>query len=51
VNDLDFEVSNLLCTDFAEVDVGDIGDLVGCEGLGSLVDLVGNALGSRCAVG
>jgi hypothetical protein len=51
MNDFNLEVAILLCTDCAEVDVGDIGDLVGGEGLGGFVDLVGDALGRWCTVG
>jgi hypothetical protein len=45
VDDFNLEVAILLCTDGAEVDIGDVGDLVGGEGLGRFVDLVGDALG------
>jgi hypothetical protein len=51
VDDLDLEVADLLCANLAQVDVWDVGDLVGGKGLGGLVDFVGDALGGRCAVG
>jgi hypothetical protein len=51
VQDLDLEVAILLRANLAQVDVWDVGDLVRGEGLGGLVDLVGNALGCRCTVG
>lgn len=51
MDDLDLEVADLLCANRAQVNIGDVGDLVRGEGLGGLVDLVGDALGSWCAVG
>jgi hypothetical protein len=51
VDDFNLEVAIVLCADCAEVDVGDIGDLVGGEGLGGFVDLVGDALGRWGTVG
>jgi hypothetical protein len=51
VDDLNLEIANLLCANLAQVDVWDVGDLVGGKGLGGLVDLVGDALGGWCAVG
>jgi hypothetical protein len=50
VKDLNIEVTDLLRADLAQVNIGDVGDLVGCDGLGGLVDLVGDALGCRCAI-
>jgi hypothetical protein len=51
VDDLDLEVADLLCANLAQVDVWDVGDLVGGKGLRGLVDFVGDALGGWCAVG
>lgn len=44
VHNLDLEVSVRLSANGGDVDVWDIGDLVGGEGLRSFVDLVGDAL-------
>ena len=51
MDDLNLEVAILLCTNGAEVNIGNVGDLVGGEGLGRFVDLVGDALGRWCTVG
>jgi hypothetical protein len=50
VEDLNIEVADLLRADLAQVNIGDVGDLVGCDGLGGLVDLVGDAFRCRCTV-
>ena len=51
MDNLNLEVSDLLCANCAQVNIRDVGDLIGSDGLRCLVDLVGNALGCRCTVG
>ena len=51
MDDLDLERPVGLGTDGDEIDVLDIGDLVGLEGLGRLEDLVGNTLWGGSAIG
>jgi hypothetical protein len=51
VNDLDLEGSVGVRADIGNINVGDRGNLVGGEGLGGLVDLVGDRLRGRTAVG
>lgn len=46
VDDLNLEVAVGLGADRGKVDIGNVGNLVLGEGLGGLVDLVGDALGS-----
>jgi hypothetical protein len=51
MNNLNLEVAVGLGTDRRKVNIGNVGNLVLGEGLGGLVDLVGDALGSGGTVG
>lgn len=51
IDDLNLEGAVGLGADGGDVDIGDVGDLVGGEGLGGLVDLVGDGLGGGATVG
>lgn len=51
VDDLNLEVAVRLGANGRQVNVGDVGDLVGLEGLGGFVDLVGDTLGGGATVG
>lgn len=51
VDNLHLEAAICLGADSRDVDVRDIGKLVGCKGLGRVVDLVGDGLRSRSTVG
>src|SRR5687767_8556269 len=51
VDNLDLKLATLLCANFAQIDVGNVGDFVGCEGLGGFVNLVRDALRGGCTIG
>lgn len=51
MDDLNLEIANLLCANCAEVDIRNVGNLVRCDGLGCLVNFVGDAFGRRRTVG
>jgi hypothetical protein len=51
VDNLDLEAAICLGADGANVDVWDIGQLIGGQRLGGFEDLVGDGFGSRSAVG
>ena len=50
VNNFDLERAIRLGADGAEVDIRDIGDLVGGQGFGNTVDLIRDTFWCRCAV-
>ena len=51
MNDLNLKIAIFLCANCAEVNIGDVGNLVRGKGLGGLEDLVGDALGGGGTVG
>lgn len=51
VDNLDLEVAVGLGTNIGDVDIRNVGNLVGSQSLGELVNLVGNGLGGRATVG
>lgn len=51
VDNLDLEGTIAASADLSKIDVWELGNLVGCQGFGSFVDLVGDGFRSRGTIG